>query len=472
MSTNNTSTPITLGIAHFNDKVGTSGGTIDVTKFGSLLEGITAKWKQRDDGARDGLIVFSGDFFSPSIESSITRGRHMPPIVNALNVDIAIVGYPRTKELIALTTFPWLLSNVIDETTGTVPEPLKEFHILERVGLRIGLIGLVEMCNPFIWDWIPTITGWPKEFIYQDIAEIGKKLSAKLRDPQGEYKCDLVIALTHSRIQNDIALARDLFALSPAAQANTNIAAEHGVDIILGGHDHIYWITKGVTAWEGYDVNTPTPEDADDRGDILVVKSGYDFRDLSEVVLTLQDTPQGSIKKKVNTAITGKRHSTAETTPVHIGVQEVYEVEIGTIDDALVEPICTTEVELNVQSTFVRVHEAAISNWVGDCLHHAYDEALAKLGYAKADGVFLNAGGLRGDRVYPPGNLTLGDLLTVLPFLDPVVVIEIYGNTLWDALESGLSKRPAQEGRFPEIAGFRVEWDIPSPFLPDEPFLS
>ena len=48
-------------------------------------------------------------------------------------------------------------------------------------------------------DWIPTITGWPEEFIYQDMSETGKRLSAKLRDPQGEYKCDFVIALTHSR---------------------------------------------------------------------------------------------------------------------------------------------------------------------------------------------------------------------------------------------------------------------------------
>lgn len=32
-----------------------------------------------------------------------------------------------------------------------------------------------------------------------DMAEIGKKLSQRLRDPQGEHKCDLVIALTHSR---------------------------------------------------------------------------------------------------------------------------------------------------------------------------------------------------------------------------------------------------------------------------------
>lgn len=39
---------------------------------------------------------------------------------------------------------PWLLSNIIDNTTNHVPEHLHEFVILERAGARVGVIGLVE----------------------------------------------------------------------------------------------------------------------------------------------------------------------------------------------------------------------------------------------------------------------------------------------------------------------------------------
>jgi hypothetical protein len=35
--------------------------------------------------------------------------------------------------------------------------------------------------------------------VHKDMAEVGKDLSKRLRDPEGEYKCDLIIALTHSR---------------------------------------------------------------------------------------------------------------------------------------------------------------------------------------------------------------------------------------------------------------------------------
>src|ERR1700722_20398580 len=48
-------------------------------------------------------------------------------------------------------------------------------------------------------DWIPTIPSWPATFQYMDMTEVGMRLSQILRDPQGEHRCDIIIALTHSR---------------------------------------------------------------------------------------------------------------------------------------------------------------------------------------------------------------------------------------------------------------------------------
>jgi 2',3'-cyclic-nucleotide 2'-phosphodiesterase (5'-nucleotidase family) len=38
------------------------------------------------------LVLFSGDLFNPSIESSVTKGKHMVPVVNKLNIDVACYG--------------------------------------------------------------------------------------------------------------------------------------------------------------------------------------------------------------------------------------------------------------------------------------------------------------------------------------------------------------------------------------------
>ena len=43
----------------------------------------------------------------------------------------------------------------------------------------------------------------------------------------------------------------------------------------------------------------------DDKGDVLVIKSGTDFRDLSEINIELRDAPPGSVRKKFITSIKG-----------------------------------------------------------------------------------------------------------------------------------------------------------------------
>ena len=48
-------------------------------------------------------------------------------------------------------------------------------------------------------EWITTITSWPPEFVYKPMKEIGLDLSMRLRDPDGEYRCDFIVALTHCR---------------------------------------------------------------------------------------------------------------------------------------------------------------------------------------------------------------------------------------------------------------------------------
>lgn len=71
-----------LSILHFNDVYRvtpqrfspTGEETIDVTQFLALIEDIRAQWTER---RQEGLLLFSGDVFSPSVESSVTRGSHM-----------------------------------------------------------------------------------------------------------------------------------------------------------------------------------------------------------------------------------------------------------------------------------------------------------------------------------------------------------------------------------------------------------
>lgn len=76
--------------------------------------------------------------------------------------------------------------------------------------------------------------------------------------------------------------------------------------MILGGHDHLYFVGKGVDSWENYDLTTKVLGGEDDEGDVLIVKSGTDFRDLSELVLDIEDvTDEGAVRNKAIRKITG-----------------------------------------------------------------------------------------------------------------------------------------------------------------------
>jgi 2',3'-cyclic-nucleotide 2'-phosphodiesterase (5'-nucleotidase family) len=80
------------------------------------------------------------------------------------------------------------------------------------------------------------------------------------------------------------------------------------VDILLGGHDHMYYVSRGVDSWEGYDISQESLGAEADNGNILVIKSGTDFRDLSEISLELEDTQVGDnvVRRKIIKKITGR----------------------------------------------------------------------------------------------------------------------------------------------------------------------
>ena len=71
-------------------------------------------------------------------------------------------------------------------------------------------------------EWLDTLsTINPEEVTYTDFVDAGTMLARELKETKN---CEIVIALTHMRTPNDIRLAENV----------------SEIDLILGGHDHIY----------------------------------------------------------------------------------------------------------------------------------------------------------------------------------------------------------------------------------------
>jgi 5'-nucleotidase len=77
----------------------------------------------------------------------------------------------------------------------------------------------------------------------------------------------------------------------------------------------------------------------------------------------------------------------------------------------------------------------------------------------------MNGGSVRADGIIGPGPLTQRDLLSILPFKNKLVKIEVTGATLRAALEHGVARTgiDSEPGRFPQVSGVQFSFDASRP---------
>jgi len=61
------------------------------------------------------------------------------------------------------------------------------------------------------------------------------------------------------------------------------------------------------------------------------------------------------------------------------------------------------------------------------------------------------------------GEVTMGEVLTVLPFQNTLSTFQITGADVIAALENGVSQVEEVKGRFPQVAGIKFVWDASKP---------
>ncbi|EDN04962.1 2'3'-cyclic-nucleotide 2'-phosphodiesterase [Histoplasma capsulatum] len=357
------------------------------------------------------LTFFSGDAFNPSLESSVTKGRHMVPFLNQAGTDVACIGnhdldfgVEQFQHLRNQCKFPWLLANVLDPALGDgVPlANCLKTCMLESNGVKVGVIGLGER------EWLDTVNALPPNIIYKSASETAEELVPSLR-AQGAH---LIVAVTHQREPNDNKLATR----TPPGL----------IDIILGGHDHFY----------GHSLINSTH----------VLRSGTDFKQLSYIEAWRKTDDSGW-----DFSIT--RRDVVRAIPEDPATVELVDKLTSALKAKLQKPVGYTANPLDARFSTVRRKESNLGNFVCDLMrfHHHVDCAM------------MASGTIRGDQIYPPGPLRVKDILSCFPFEDPVVVLRVTGRALRAALENGVSQLPALEGRFPQVSNIQYGYSLSAP---------
>jgi 5'-nucleotidase/UDP-sugar diphosphatase len=396
-----------LQIVHFNDihsRVEESSTSIGYAKISTIIKELKA-------ANPNTLVIDGGDTFHGQTIANLVEGESIVDIMNAIGVDAMVTGNhdynygsERLSELAGMTNFPILAANVYKED-GT---RLLEAYTVETVGdVKVGLFGLATPETLF-----KTHPDNVKGLDFKDPVEEAKKIVAEL---QG--KADVIIAIAHLGLdESSVDTSREV------AQQVT------GIDLIIDGHSH-------TTLNNGLYI-----------GDTLIAQTGEYSNNVGVVELTLDN--DNTVTDRNARLITRKYADIVQADPV---VQKIIaDVQAGQ-ETILSEIVGQSKVVLNGERESVRKGETNLGNLIADAM-------LAETG---ADVALTNGGGIRAS--IPAGDITKGEVITVLPFGNYIQTKNVKGSDIKAALELGVGAYPESLGGFPHVAGIKFSFDASKP---------
>ena len=391
---------VRVTILHLNDTYQFT--PVEGGKRGGLARVMTIKKEVLKDNPNT-IMTLGGDTVSPSVETRTYRGAQMIDAWNAVELDYSVFGNHefdiKTDELLAR-----MKESKFTWLGANVIDSKtgKTFAGTPQFVIRsIGgvKIGIIGLLLPETKE----TSSMEASLNVTDFCETAKRLVPEMK----ALGANTVIGLTHLFMAQDKKLAR---------------CADF--DLILGGHEH--------TLLQSSANGTP------------IFKMTADAREVGRFDLY--------IDKK-----TGKLASMDwQVIPVDDRISEAPEfaaviAKYKDLLDKLAVKVGATATELDALSLSSRTKETNVGNFIAD----SYREAVG------ADIGFVNGGSIRADLTYNPGPLTMRDVLSILPFNNPIVKVEVTGKTLMDILEHGVarSREDNEPGRFPQVSGLKFTFD-------------
>lgn len=174
------------------------------------------------------LLFDSGDFSQGSPYFTLFQGKVEVGLMNFMGYDAATIGNHEfdfgldgLASMIRQARFPFVCANY--DFTGTPVEGLtKEYIVLKREGIRIGVFGLSPKMDGLVTA--QNCAGVK----YLDPLETAQRMVRTLRQKE---RCGVVICLSHLGWQTG------------EEDDNHLIEATDGIDLVLGGHSHTYFPT-------------------------------------------------------------------------------------------------------------------------------------------------------------------------------------------------------------------------------------
>ena len=198
---------------------------------------------------------------------------------------------------------------------------------------------------------------------------------------------------------------------------------------------------------------SPTPDDSADgpyptmQNGVPIVQAYAYGKYLGELNLTFDD--EGNVTEAVGGPILMDA-SVSEDPAVKARIAEA----AAPLDEIRNRVVAEAATPIQGDRSFCRAEECEMGSLITD----------AMLDRVKDQGIEIaiqNGGGIRAS--IDAGPVTMGEVLTVLPFQNTLSTFQVTGATLKLALENGVSQIEEGAGRFPQVAGMSYTFDASKP---------
>lgn len=428
----------TLNILHINDqhsriepinKYDSTCSAEETAKnecFGGIAR-VKAKIDERRAAlSKDGgnvIVLDAGDEFQGSLFYTTYKGDDTAEFMNQMGFDAMALGnheFDDKPESLAKflekVKFPIISSNTEAAPDSPIAGKFKPYLIKEIGGQKIGIISALTTDTAEISSPGPSVK-------FANEADALQKVVDTLKG-EGVNK---IIALNHDGYLRDKELA----------------AKVDGIDVIVGGHSHTLLSNTDPEAIGPY----PTLVKGPSGRDVPIVQAKSYSKYLGELKVTFDD--EGNVIKSKGAPIL--LDSTVTPDPAFVArIKELAQP----IEELKSRKVGESTGVIEAAREVCRARECSMGDLVAD----------AMLDRVKGQGVtiaIINGGGLRAS--IDAGDVTMGEVLTVLPFQNTLATFQLRGSDVAAALENGVSQIDQGAGRFPQVAGLKYTFDISKP---------
>ena len=379
--------------------------------FGGAARLVTAinDAKARNDNV---LLLDAGDQFQGTLFFQFYAGDVQAEMMNMLGYDAMAVGNHEFNNgpaglasFVSKVEFPVLMSNADLSGEPELRDLIQKSVVIDKAGERIGLIGVTPVNND-------ELSSPGDNIVFTDPSPaIQAEIDALEADG-----VDKIILLSHSGYATDLVIAIQTL----------------GLDLIIGGHSN--------TLLSNTDEDAAGPYPTMTNGVPIVTAFAYG-KYLGELEITFDD--DGNVTEVMGAPILLDA-SVAEDEATLARLAEL----AGPLDEVRNAIVAEAAEPIEGDRSFCRAEECQMGNLIADAI----------LARTKDQGIQIalqNGGGIRAS--IDAGEITKGEVLTVLPFQNTLSTFQVTGATLKDALENAVLQYddPDATGRFLQVAGMK-----------------